>query len=179
MISFLCCSAEGIAIANGATTVAMLELLVERKIITRDDARKILSNSIACLEPRINVPPRWRLFGTVSYLDLDVQPAELQLATNIAGSTAQVQASLRSNLDLGNDWELGIGLRYVEDLPALNVDSYVGAEVRVAKELTEGVKLALVGQNLWEPRHAEFRSASFPIDPYIERSVYLALTWRR
>jgi hypothetical protein len=55
MISFLCCSAEGIAIANGATTVAMLELLVERKIITRADARNILSNSIACLEPRINV----------------------------------------------------------------------------------------------------------------------------
>ncbi|GFE83551.1 TonB-dependent receptor [Steroidobacter agaridevorans] len=123
--------------------------------------------------------PRWRLFGTASYLDLDVHPAELQLATNIAGSTAQVQASLRSNLDLGNDWELGVGLRYVDDLPALNVDSYVGAEVRVAKELTEGVKLALVGQNLWEPRHAEFRSASFPIDPYIERSVYLALSWRR
>ena len=47
------------------------------------------------------------------------------------------------------------------------------------KELTEGMELALVGQNLWEPRHAEFRSASFPIDPYIERSVYLRLTWRR
>ncbi len=55
----------------------------------------------------------------------------------------------------------------------------MGADVRVAKELTEGVELALVGQNLWEPRHAEFRSASFPIDPYIQRSVYLALTWRR
>jgi hypothetical protein len=61
----------------------------------------------------------------------------------------------------------------------LQVDSYVGAEVRVAKELTAGVKLALVGQNLWEPRHAEFRSASFPVDPFLERSVYLALTWRR
>jgi iron complex outermembrane receptor protein len=123
--------------------------------------------------------PRWRLFGEVSYLNLDVRPAELQLATNIAGSTAQVQASLRSNLGLGNDWELGIGVRYVDDLPALNVGSYVGAEVRVAKELTEGVELALVGQNLWEPRHAEFRSATFPIDTYIERSIYLALSWRR
>jgi iron complex outermembrane receptor protein len=123
--------------------------------------------------------PRWRLFGELSYLDLRVKPEELQLASNISGSTAQVQASLRSNLDLGKDWEIGLGLRYVDDLPALNVDSYVGAEVRVAKELTEGVKLALVGQNLWEPRHAEFRSVTFLIDPYIERSVYLALTWRR
>lgn len=121
----------------------------------------------------------WRLFGEVSYLDLHVLPSQATLARNISGSTAQVQASLRSNFDLGNSWEIGVGLRYVDNLPALNVDSYVGADVRVAKELTEGVELALVGQNLWEPRHAEFRSASFPIDPYIQRSVYLALTWRR
>ncbi|WP_161966213.1 TonB-dependent receptor plug domain-containing protein [Steroidobacter cummioxidans] len=123
--------------------------------------------------------PRWRLFGEVSYLDLKVVPAELPLASNISGSTAQVQASLRSNLELGRHWEIGVGLRYVDDLPAQNVDSYVGADVRVARKLTEGVKLALVGQNLWEPRHAEFRSTSFPIDSYIQRSVYLALTWRR
>lgn len=123
--------------------------------------------------------PRWRLFGEVSYLDLKVLPSELPLASNISGSTAQVQASLRSNLELGQHWEIGVGLRYVDDLPAQNVDSYVGADVRVARRLTEGVQLALVGQNLWEPRHAEFRSTSFPIDSYIQRSVYLALTWRR
>lgn len=122
---------------------------------------------------------RWRLFGEVSYLDLHVEPPDLLLATNLAGSTAQVQASLRSNLELGNDWEIGIGLRYVDELPALNVDSYVEAEVRVAKALSDNVKLALVGRNLWEARHAEFRSASFPIDSYIERSVHLALSWRR
>jgi iron complex outermembrane recepter protein len=123
--------------------------------------------------------PRWRLFGAVSYLDINVLPAQLALAGIIEGSSAQLQASLRSNFDLGQDWKIGVGLRYVEDLPALNVDSYVGAEVRVAKQLKTSVELALVGQNLWDGRHAEFRSASFPIDPYIERSVYLSLTWRR
>jgi iron complex outermembrane receptor protein len=123
--------------------------------------------------------PRWQLFGEVSYLDLTALPAELPLASNISGSTAQLQASLRSNLELDEHWEIGVGLRYVDRLPALNVDSYVGADVRVAKELSEGLRLALVGQNLWQPRHAEFRTASFPIDTYIERGVYLALTWRR
>lgn len=123
--------------------------------------------------------PRWRLFGAVSYLDINVLPAELALAGILEGSSAQLQASLRSNFDLGRDWEIGVGLRYMDDLPALNVDSYVGAEVRVAKQLTTSVELALVGQNLWDDRHAEFRSGFFPIDPYIERSVYLSLTWRR
>ncbi len=56
MISFLGCSAQGIAIASGVTTVALLERMVERKILTREDAQAILANGISCLEPRINVP---------------------------------------------------------------------------------------------------------------------------
>ncbi|WP_129782117.1 TonB-dependent receptor plug domain-containing protein [Peristeroidobacter soli] len=123
--------------------------------------------------------PRWRLLGELSYVDLQVLPSESLLAKNITGSSAQLQASLRSYLDLGKDWQIGVGLRYVDQLPALNVRGYVAADVRVAKALGGGVQLALVGQNLWDDRHAEFRTASFPIDPYIERSVYLALTWRR
>ena len=39
MISFLGCSAQGIAVASGVTTVALLERLVERNILTRADAR--------------------------------------------------------------------------------------------------------------------------------------------
>jgi hypothetical protein len=56
MISFLGCSAQGIAVASGVTTLALLERMVERKILTRADARAILGSGIACLEPRINVP---------------------------------------------------------------------------------------------------------------------------
>jgi len=55
MLNFLGCSAQGIAVANGVTTVALLELLVERNILTRADVRTILANGIECLEPRINV----------------------------------------------------------------------------------------------------------------------------
>jgi hypothetical protein len=55
MINFLGCSAQGIAVANGATTLALLEHLVERQILTCRDARAILTNGIDCLEPRSNV----------------------------------------------------------------------------------------------------------------------------
>jgi iron complex outermembrane recepter protein len=123
--------------------------------------------------------PHWRVFAEMSYLEVNVLPADLAHARIIEGSSAQLQASLRSYLDLGEDWELGVGLRYMDDLPALNVSHYVGAEVRVAKQLTAAVELALVGQDVWDDRHAEFRSGSFPIDPFIERSLYLSLTWRR
>jgi hypothetical protein len=55
MLNFLGCSAQGIAVANGATTLALLERLVERKILTCDDVRAILKSGIDCLEPRTNV----------------------------------------------------------------------------------------------------------------------------
>ena len=55
MINFLGCSAQGIAVANGVTTLALLEHMVDREILTRGDARAILVSGIDCLEPRINV----------------------------------------------------------------------------------------------------------------------------
>ncbi|HEU0016770.1 MAG TPA: hypothetical protein VFQ31_00195 [Methyloceanibacter sp.] len=56
MISFLGCSAQGLAVASGVTTLALLERMVERNILTREDARAILGSGISCLESRINVP---------------------------------------------------------------------------------------------------------------------------
>ena len=55
MLNFLGCSAQGIAVANGVTTLALLELLVEKGILSCGDVRTVLGNSIACLEPRTNV----------------------------------------------------------------------------------------------------------------------------
>jgi hypothetical protein len=55
MMNFLGCSAQGIAVANGVTTLALLEHLVARKILTNADVRAILGAGIHCLEPRINV----------------------------------------------------------------------------------------------------------------------------
>jgi hypothetical protein len=55
MLNFLGCSAQGIAVASGVTTLALLEHLVERKILTNADVRSILESGVQCLEPRINV----------------------------------------------------------------------------------------------------------------------------
>jgi hypothetical protein len=55
MINFLGCSAQGIAVANGVITLALLEHMVEKKILKHADVRAILGSGIKCLEPRINV----------------------------------------------------------------------------------------------------------------------------
>ena len=55
MLNLLGCSVQGIAVANGVTTMALLELMVERNILSRADVRTLLTSGIECLEPRINV----------------------------------------------------------------------------------------------------------------------------
>jgi hypothetical protein len=55
MLNFLGCTAQGIAIANGVTTLALLELMVEKRVLSRGDVRAILKSGIDCLEPRTNV----------------------------------------------------------------------------------------------------------------------------
>jgi hypothetical protein len=55
MMNFLGCSAQGIAVANGVTTLALLERMVEQEILTAADVRAILQSGIDCLEPRTNV----------------------------------------------------------------------------------------------------------------------------
>jgi hypothetical protein len=55
MMNFLGCSAQGIAVANGVTTLALLERMVEQEILTAADVRAILQSGIECLEPRTNV----------------------------------------------------------------------------------------------------------------------------
>ncbi len=121
----------------------------------------------------------WRLNAELTYLDLRMRPLQDVLAMTLTGSSPRTQASLRSYFELRNRWEIGLSLRYVDDLRSLNVDSYVGAELRVAKELADGLELAVVGQNLWDSQHKEFRAATYRADNYVERCWYFALTWRR
>jgi iron complex outermembrane receptor protein len=64
----------------------------------------------------------------------------------------------------------------VDDLPELDVDSYVAVDGRIAWQPKPGVELSLVGQNLLDNRHREFRSNFYPTPlTEIERSVFFKL----
>jgi iron complex outermembrane receptor protein len=121
----------------------------------------------------------WRVHGEFTYLNLEIGPTSNLLAVILTGSSPRIQASLRTYFELPSDWEIGLGVRYVDDLPALDVDDFMAGEVRIAKRLATGLELAVVGQNLWDSQHKEFRSTAHRVDSYIERSLYFSLTWRR
>jgi iron complex outermembrane receptor protein len=65
------------------------------------------------------------------------------------------QVYARASIDLPSDVTLDLMGRWVDDLPAFQVDGYVEADVRLAWNATRQVELAVVGQNLVHNRHFE------------------------
>jgi iron complex outermembrane receptor protein len=124
--------------------------------------------------------PWWRLTATYTYLEVDLsrEPGSNDVTQNaVQGSSPHHQAALRAMVDLPYGFELDGFLRYVDNLPAQRVGSYVELDLRVGWHVTPNLELAAVAQNLLAPHHAEF--ANGRLDPVeIQRGAYGKVTWR-
>lgn len=69
--------------------------------------------------------------------------------------TPRHQLSLRSSIDIREDVELDLWVRYVDEIPASDIDSYTELDTRLAWEINPRVTLELVGRNLLSGSHAE------------------------
>ncbi len=117
----------------------------------------------------------WKLKGTYSWLEAKREMEEIR---GLVGSSPRNQVSLRSTMDLSKHIEWDLWLRYVDELPEIDVDDYVTLDARLAWMPTPKLELALVGQNLIESSHLENDPFSWPTVPTeVERSVYLKATW--
>jgi iron complex outermembrane receptor protein len=125
---------------------------------------------------------RWRLQAVYSYLQLllDVDAdSQSDLFKELALTAPHHQASLRSSLDLARGVELDLWLRYVDNLPAPDIGSYLTLDARLAWTPRRNLELALVGQNLLDDRHPEFASEKLDAAVMeIERGVYGKITWQ-
>ena len=98
-----------------------------------------------------------------------------------ADNTPQIQAQIRSSMDLTKhlDWDVAVWyvgqLRDGGDGP---VPSYNRVDTRLAWRLGESAELSIIGQNLLRPLHAEFHNAYEVRRTLVERSVFAKLTWR-
>jgi iron complex outermembrane receptor protein len=82
---------------------------------------------------------------------------------------------LRSAFNLPNRQELDIAVRHVAALPNPVVPRYTAVDFRYGWRLRPELELSLVGQNLFDPRHAEFNAAGGRSE--IDRSVFLRVRW--
>ena len=123
----------------------------------------------------------WRLRGSYSYLHIDLEKKATSLDTSSAnstqGSSPHHQVAIQSSLDLPKKLEFDQTFRYVSSLPAQLVGAYTTADVRFSWHATRSVDVSVVGENLFQPYHAEFGGDPGPLVG-IKRSAYIKLTWQ-
>ena len=123
----------------------------------------------------------WRLRGSYSFLHIDLDKKassqDTSSANSTQGSSPHHQVAIQSSLDLPKKLEFDQTLRYVSSLPAQLVRAYTTADVRFSWHATRSLDVSVVGQNLFQPHHAEFGGDPGPLVG-IERSAYIKLTWQ-
>jgi iron complex outermembrane recepter protein len=134
------------------------------------------------LTSTIQLTDWWRLKPSYSLLkmQLHTRPGSTDTTSESdEGKSPQQQFILTSGMDLPHGLELDCVLRYVDRLPALDIDSYVAMDIRLGWRPNKNVELAIVGQNLFSVRHGEF-APSFINTPKtdIPEGVYGKITLR-
>jgi len=129
------------------------------------------------------ISPDWKvthwmdLKATYSYVSLNFEDKPTHTKTSqvssYEGSSPHNEATAQMLFHLPKGLEFDPTYRYVGALPALAVNPYQTADVRLGWRFTREFELSVTGQNLVQPRHAEFG----PV--LIERSAYAQITWRR
>ena len=124
--------------------------------------------------------PWWRLKMAYTFLQLVKKEADHGAAfSDIKGENPQHQVSLRSATDVTKNLELDLWLRYVDELRAFDISSYVTLDARLAWRPIKDIELSLVGQNLLHEGQKEFMPQFISTQPTaVGRSVYGKVTWQ-
>jgi iron complex outermembrane recepter protein len=134
------------------------------------------------LAPSWQATDWWRLQAAYTFLQIQLHAGASSADTTserAEGRSPRHQFSLRSSMDLPHDIELDCAVRYVDGLPDFQIPGYAAMDARLAWRPLKNLELAIVGQNLLDDRHPEFRSPLIPTETTeVQRSVYGKVTWR-
>lgn len=129
------------------------------------------------------ITPWWKLSAALNLLKekfrLKPGAAALLLPTlpgvEQQGNDPDVQASLRSSMNLGTAATLDFALRYVGTRPLPRVGDYVELDAHLNHDLTRHLQLSLTGRNLLHARHQEYPT---PDANPVTRKILAGLQWR-
>jgi iron complex outermembrane receptor protein len=127
----------------------------------------------------------WQLFASYSVFEAQAQTSEIWnfAVPAITGGTPHNQVYLRSSWDLANNVQLDLIGRYVDRVtsPLQQIPKYIEMDARISWRPRQNLELSLVGQNLLNPHHLEYRD-NFPAtmgmhSTEVRRGVYGMITW--
>lgn len=96
------------------------------------------------------------------------------------GQSPQQQLSLRTGFDPTPGVEADLWLRYVDELsdPGQAIGAYWTLDARLAWRPSKDLELSLVGQNLLDAQHAEFKDELQVAPPTeVRRGYHAKLAW--
>jgi iron complex outermembrane receptor protein len=110
------------------------------------------------LEIAMNYSPLnwWRISAAYSYLKIDGDDFS-SLPLSAGEDSPEHQLSLRSNMNVTRNTQVDLWFRYVDELQIQQVDSYITLDGRLAWAITDAVEVSVIGRNLLESSHLEFR----------------------
>ena len=121
----------------------------------------------------------WRLSagGVVQRVGTTLQPGSRDASgtTGLATSDPTHYWQVRSSYDLGAHQEFDVTLRHVGALPRPVVPAYTAVDARWGWRVRPGVELSIIGQNVFDPRHAE--SGSPATRSEYERALAVRVVW--
>lgn len=134
------------------------------------------------VEADFQILSTWRLRTAYTYFSLDFEkdPDSTDNANlDFEGKSPENQLSVRSIHDIFVNWELDFWLRYVDELPAIEVSDYWDFDIRLAWLPTDSLELSFTAQNLLEDGRSEFTSDVInTTNTQVPRAYYGKLVWR-
>lgn len=157
----------------GAVTYVILPLNVHNRMSATTQGLELSADWRPL--PGLRLQPAW----TWRSMDIDLDKDSSYLSgLGWEGVSPEQQFVLRASVDIASDVDLNITGRYVGALPDIDVDSYVGLDLRLAWRPRADLEIAAVGNNLLQAQHAEFRVPHVPgeaLDPI--RAGRVELVW--
>ena len=125
--------------------------------------------------------PTWRLNLSLAEVNPETQvttPDPIKFVNSLR-NIPHWTAMIGSVLQLGAHWELTAAIRWIDDVPSLQIAHYTEASAQLAWRPQPAWELALVGRNLFDPQHLENRPGLAGPSVEIPRRVELRISWKQ
>ena len=122
----------------------------------------------------------FQLAYTFLQMELNLESSSTDTTSRSAeGQSPHHQISLLTSMNIRRNVELDLWIKYVDELPSLDIDSYISLDTRLSWWPKNNMEISLVGQNLLDNHQLQYKPELIDILPTeVERSVYGKLTWQ-
>jgi iron complex outermembrane recepter protein len=131
---------------------------------------------------QLGITSFWKVVAGYSLFEIHLHSAQgsqdFTTASESEGSSPRHAFQIRSEVNLPHKLDLDTAVYYTGRLAGPQIPNYARVDVRVGWRATQHVELSLGGQNLLDPRHAEFGSGDFVNATQVGRNAYGKFAWR-